>query len=423
MLFNTTLPAKAEIKDEIQRYQIRIILKKLFFSFSEMVYLPMTFDEIIGQKHIKKHLITSASNNRIPHTQLFVGKEGSGALPMAIAYAQFLLCNFSNDRETCNLKCNKLQHSDLHFSFPVTTSDSVKKHPVSNLFLEDWRNFIANTPYGSLFDWLKHIGVENKQGQIGVDEAEDIVKKLSLKSYEGGFKVMVIWMAEKMNIVTSNKLLKLIEEPPSKTILLLVTEDESQIIDTIKSRCQALYFPPLSENDIVTFLTEEKKLSNQEANRISQQSEGNLNKALHLLNNNSNDLLFEEWFITWIRSVFKAKGNAAVIQDLVQWSEVVAKSGRETQKQFIQYCLHFFRQALLLNYGTSDLVFLIPQTVSFKLEKFAPFVHSENILMIEKELNDAQYHIERNGNAKIILLDLSIKLIRLLHTKEEKINV
>ncbi len=382
----------------------------------------MTFEKIIGQDHIKKHLSTSTENGRIPHAQLFVGKEGSGTLAMAVAYAKLLLCSSSNDPESCAIKCEKLQHPDLHFTFPVTTTDSVKKHPTSNLFLEEWRDFIFNTPYGSLFDWLKSIGVENKQGQIGVDEAEDIVKKLSLKSYEGGFKVMIIWMAEKMNIAASNKLLKLIEEPPAKTIFLLVTEEEGQIINTIKSRCQALHFPALSENDIENELVSNHEVSSNEAKRIAQQSEGNLNKALHLLHNDSNDLIFEEWFITWIRSAFKAKGNAAVIQDLIQWSEAIAKSGRETQKQFIQYCLHFFRQALLLNYGTPDLVYLTPQTGNFKLEKFAPFIHSGNILSIEKELNDAQYHIERNGNAKIILLDLSIKLTRLLHTKEQQIN-
>jgi DNA polymerase-3 subunit delta' len=382
----------------------------------------MTFDQIIGQEHIKKHLQQSAENNRIPHAQLFVGKEGCGTLPMAIAYAQYLLCNSSNNTEACNIKCNKLQHPDLHFAFPVTTNDSVKKHPVSNLFLADWRTFIEKQPYGSLFNWSQHIGVENKQGQIGVDEAQDIVKKLQLKSYEGGFKVMIIWMAEKMNIAASNKLLKLIEEPPSKTIFLLVTEDEEQIINTIKSRCQALNFPSLSDADIANTLTKNENVSENEAIKIAHQSEGNYNKALHILNNNSNDLVFEEWFITWIRAAFKAKGNAAVIQDLIGWSEVIAKSGRETQKQFLQYCLQFFRQALLLNYGTPDLVFLETKSANFQLSKFAPFIHSANILIIEKEVSEAQYHIERNGNAKIILLDLSIKLTRLLHSKEEKIQ-
>ena len=382
----------------------------------------MTFDQIIGQEHLKKHLQQSADNNRIPHAQIFVGKEGSGTLPMAIAYAQYLLCNASKNEASCHLKCNKLQHPDLHFAFPVTTNDSVKKHPVSNLFLSDWRSFVEKQPYGSLFNWSKQIGVENKQVQIGVDEALDILKKLNLKAYEGGFKVMIIWMAEKMNSAAANKLLKLLEEPPNKTVFLLITEDEEQIINTIKSRCQSLYFPVLSDADIAKNLVKNERVSENEAIKIAHQSEGNYNKALHFFNNNSNDLIFEQWFITWIRAAFKAKGNAAVIQDLIKWSETISKSGRETQKQFLQYCLQFFRQALLLNYGAPDLVFLETKTANFKLEKFAPFIHSGNILIIDKEINEAQYHIERNGNAKIILLDLSIKLTRLLHSKEEKIQ-
>jgi DNA polymerase-3 subunit delta' len=374
----------------------------------------MLFNQIIGQEHLKNHLQVSAENGRIPHAQLFVGKEGSGTLPMAIAYAQFLLCSSSSDAAACAIKCEKLQHPDLHFAFPVTTNDAVKKHPVSNLFLKDWRNFIQNHPYGSLFNWLQFIGVENKQGNIGVDEAEAVVKKLQLKSYEGGFKVMLIWMAEKMNIAAANKLLKLIEEPPNKTVFILITENEEQIINTIKSRCQALHFPVLSESDIANSLIEN------EATKIAQQAEGNYNKAIHLLQNDASDLVFEEWFVTWIRTAFKAKGNAAVVQQLIEWSETIARTGRETQKQFLDYCLQFFRQALLLNYKSDQLVFMETQT-GFDLSKFAPFVHAGNILDIEKELNEAMYHIERNGNAKIILLDLSMKLTRFLHKKEETI--
>ncbi|WP_299048001.1 DNA polymerase III subunit delta' [uncultured Polaribacter sp.] len=380
----------------------------------------MLFNQIIGQDHIKKHLQVSAKNGRIPHAQLFVGKEGSGTLPMAIAYAQFLLCNFSDAADICNLKCDKLQHPDLHFAFPVTANENVKKHPVSSLFLEDWRTFITTQPYGSLFNWLHHIGVENKQGIIGVDEAEDVVKKLKLKSYEGGFKVMIIWMAEKMNIAAANKLLKLIEEPPSKTVFLLITEHEEQIINTIKSRCQALHFPALSEQDIANALVVNHQAEDKEAAKIAHQAEGNFNKALHLFYDNSSDLVFEEWFITWIRTAFKAKGNAAVVQQLVKWSEIIAKSGRETQKRFLEYCLQFFRQALLLNYKSPNLVFMETKS-GFDLSKFAPFVHSGNILDIEQELNQAIYHIERNGNAKIILLDLSMKLTRFLHKKEVKV--
>ncbi|MBT3547917.1 MAG: DNA polymerase III subunit delta' [Flavobacterium sp.] len=378
----------------------------------------MLFNQIIGQEHIKNHLQTSAKNGRIPHAQLFVGKEGSGTLPVAIAYAQFILSHFSDNPSASELKVTKLQHPDVHFAFPVTTNDSVKKHPVSNLFLNEWRDFVNNQPYGGLFNWLQSIGVENKQGMIGVDEALEVVKKLQLKSYEGGFKVMIIWMAEKMNIAAANKLLKLIEEPPEKTIFLLITENEDQIISTIRSRCQALHFPVLSEQDIANELIIREKCSESDALKIATQAEGNYNKAIHLLHQDSNDLIFEQWFIAWIRTAFKAKGNAAVIQELVVWSETIAKTGRENQKQFLDYCLQFFRQALLLNYKSPDLVFLETQTPKFNLQNFAPFVHSENILAIEKELNDAMYHIERNGNAKIILLDLSMKLTRFLHKKE-----
>ena len=378
----------------------------------------MRFSEIFGQEHIKNHLQQSAINGRIPHAQLFVGKEGSGTLPMAIAYAQHILCIDNPDVDACNLKCDKLAHPDLHFAFPVTTSDKVKKHPVSNLFLNDWRTFVANQPYGNLFNWLQAIGVEKKQGNIGVDEALSIVKSLQLKSYEGGYKVMIIWMAEKMNIAASNKLLKLIEEPPKKTVFLLITENEEQIIGTIRSRCQALHFPVLSESDIVNGLISSEGISENEARKIAHQCDGNYNKALHILHHDDADTVFEEWFITWIRAAFRARGNATVINELIGWSDAIAKTGRETQKRFLNYCLQFFRQALLTNYKASNLVFLETKTQGFDLNKFAPFVHGNNIVNINKELNDAIYHIERNGNAKIVLLDLSIKLTRLLHTKE-----
>ena len=397
--------------------------EKLIYRLRKIIaYIcDMLFNQIIGQEHIKNHLQTSAKNGRIPHAQLFVGKEGSGTLPVAIAYAQFLLSHFSDNPTASELKVAKLQHPDLHFAFPVTTNDSVKKHPVSNLFLNEWRDFVSKQPYGGLFNWLQSIGVENKQGMIGVDEALEVVKKLQLKSYEGGFKVMIIWMAEKMNIAASNKLLKLIEEPPAKTIFLLITENQDQIITTIKSRCQALHFPVLSEQDIANELLLREKCSESDALKIATQAEGNYNKAVHLLHQDANDLIFEQWFIAWIRTAFKAKGNAAVIQELVVWSETIAKTGRETQKQFLDYCLQFFRQALLLNYKSPELVFLETQTPKFNLQNFAPFVHSENILAIEKELNDALYHIERNGNPKIILLDLSMKLTRFLHKKETSV--
>ena len=382
----------------------------------------MLFEDILGQEYIKKHLTQSVDNGRIAHAQLFIGPEGSGTLPMAIAYAQYLLCSNTNGENTsgnqaCNLKFNNFSHPDLHFAFPVTTSDKAKSHPVSNHYMEEWRELLKEQPYGNLFNWYKLLGVDNKQGQIGVDEALEIVKSLSLKSYEGGYKVMLIWMAEKMNSACANKLLKLIEEPPNNTVFILIAEDEEQIINTIKSRCQLLHFPPLSEYVIKRGLIKNYGLDDAVATKIAHQSNGNFNKACDLIYQDSEDLQFEEWFVFWIRSAFKAKGNKSAIYDLINWSEDIAKTGRETQKQFLLFCLNFFRQALLLNYNASELVYLEPKTDNFKLEKFAPFIHDANIIEISDEIQDAIYHIERNGNSKIILTDLSIKLTRLLHKK------
>lgn len=385
------------------------------------IFESMKFEEILGLKHIKNHLLLSADSDRIPHAQLFVGPEGSGALPMALAYAQYVLCEKRNTENkeqlrACHLKCSSISHPDMHFAFPVANSDKVKSHAVSNHYMEEWRQFVSVQPYGNLFDWYRLIGIDKKQGQIGVDEAQDIVKKLSLKAYEGGYKVMLIWMAEKMNRTASNKLLKLLEEPPEKTVFILLAEDEEQLIQTIRSRCQILHFPPLSEEHIIRGLVKEG-LTREEAYRIAQEANGNYNKALDLMNNDSEDLVFEKWFVQWVRSAFKAKGNKSAIHELIMWSEEVAKTGRETQKKFLQFCLAIFRQALLINYEVGELAFMRIHLEEFELKKFAPFVHENNILDIVDEVESAMYHIERNGNSKIVLTDLSIKLTRLLHRK------
>ncbi len=381
----------------------------------------MLFKDILGLSHIKKHLAASADAGRIPHAQLFVGPEGSGTLPMALAYAQYVICSNANgENQACNLKFNTLSHPDMHFAYPVSNSEKIKSHAVSDHYIGEWRSFVKEQPYGNLFDWYRLIGIEKKQGQIGVDEAQDVVRKLALKSYEGGYKVMLIWMAEKMNISASNKLLKLIEEPPNNTVFILVAEDEEQIIQTIRSRCQVLHFPPLAEEAIANALVE-KGLIREESLRIAHEADGNFNKALDLMNKDSEDLVFEKWFVQWVRSAFKAKGNKAAIHELILWSEEVAKTGRETQKNFLQYCLTVMRQALLINFNTGELAFMRIHVDGFQLEKFAPFVHENNIEDIVDELETAIYHIERNGNSKIILTDLSIKLTRLLHRPAQPI--
>lgn len=382
----------------------------------------MQFSEILGQEYIKSHLTKSASSGRIPHAQLFVGPEGSGTLPMAIAYAQYILCNNSGSEneggnESCNLKFDNISHPDLHFIYPTVTTDSVKTKPKSIDFLTEWRIFIQENPYGGLFDWYRTLGVQNKQGEIRVEDAESILKSLALKSYEGGYKVIIIWMADKMNIASSNKLLKLLEEPTDKTLFILISENEEDIIQTIRSRCQVLHFNGLNENVIAQALVTKENIDPRTAKKVAHQAQGNFNKAMHLLHEDGEELPFEEWFVLWVRAAFRAKGNAAAINDLIQWSEQIATLGRETQKKFLQFCIDMFRQALLLNYQTTSLVYMEPKVEKFKLENFAPFVNGNNINDIFKELSDAIYHIERNGNAKIILTDLSIKLTRLIHKK------
>ena len=382
----------------------------------------MQFSEILGQNSIKNHLIKSATLGRIPHAQLFIGPEGSGTLPMAIAYAQYIICsNLRNDNigsnQACNLKFNSLLHPDLHFIYPTVATEDVKSKPKSIDFIQSWRQFVTRNPYGNLFEWYQILDVKNKQGEIRVDDAQEILKTLALKSFEGGYKIMIIWMADKMNTTASNKLLKLLEEPTDKTVFILISEKEEDIIQTIRSRCQVLHFNALPENIIVEHLVNNKNINEKKALKIAHQAQGNFNEALQILNNENNENPFDEWFVSWVRAAFRAKGNAAAIQDLISWSETIAGLGRETQKKFLNYCIEMFRQALLLNYQTEKLVYIEPKTENFKLENFAPFVNGNNIVLIFSELSDAINHIERNGNAKIILTDLSIKLTRLIHKK------
>lgn len=377
----------------------------------------MLFSEILGLDYIKKHLTTSVDRGRIPHAQLFVGKNGSGTLPMAIAYARHVLCSKNAREEACHTAFNKLAHPDLHFTYPVANNDRVKKNATAEDFTGEWREFVLASPYGSVFDWYQCLGIENKQGNISVKDAQNILKTLSLKSYEGGYKIMIIWEADKLNTSASNKLLKLIEEPPDKTIFILITENEEQILQTIHSRCQALHFPPLGE-EVIAKALEEKGISAAEALKIAHKADGSYTQALQMLEQHESEDVFETWFITWVRSAFRAKGNKAAIKDILEWSEDIAATGRETQKRFLYYCLDFFRQALLYNYNSQSLVYLEPETPGFELRKFAPFVHSTNIIQITEEIEKAIYHIERNVNSKITLADLSIKLTRLLHLKE-----
>ena len=379
----------------------------------------MRFSEVLGQEAVKQRLELALASNRLAHAQLFVGPEGSGTLPMAMALARKVLCETPEiqmeQQQASHMKLDHYNHPDLHFVFPVAKQENSKIKPISDHFIQEWRSFLKEQSYGNLFDWYQLIGTEKKQGNISVEEAKEITQKLSLKSFEGGYKVMIIWGVEKMNTAAANKLLKLLEEPPAKTLFVLITENEELLLDTIQSRCQITYFKKLKETDIVKGLLLEGA-QEKEARRIAVAAEGNYNKALDLYRKDSEELRFGDWFVFWVRAAFKAKGNKSAINELINWSEEVAKSGRETQKNFLQYCLSLFREALLFNYGLEEFQHTQIEVEQFDFKKFAPFVHESNIIAIQEAVEKAIYEVERNGNAKMIFTDLAIMLTRFLHT-------
>lgn len=374
----------------------------------------MLFRDIIGHAFIKKELQRNLTLGRIPHCQLICGPEGSGALPVAIAYARQVICNELDQKaEFCNLKISELKHPDLHFVYPVANNQDVKSKAISSSFITNWREFLSLNPYGNLFEWYMSIGIENKQGKIGKDEAENLIKKMSLKSYEGGWKAVIIWMAEKMNPSATNKLLKLIEEPPEKTLFIFVAEDELLLMDTLVSRCQRINLNKIP-NDLIKKALIDKGFSNELANKASLESNGSYNKAFSFAKGKESDSVFEKWFQSWVRSAFKVKKNKEAVLELVDWSKTVSKSGRETQKKFIAYSLEIFRQALLLNYGISELTFYSPST-DFNFDSFSKFIGGANVEEISLELENAYIQIQSNGNPNMIFTDLSLKLTRLIH--------
>ena len=374
----------------------------------------MLFRDIVGQEDIKEELFRGHKKGRIPHCQLFYGPKGCGSLPLAIAYARMVLCGeeaFSN--QACNFRVSELKHPDLHFIFPVANNQEIKTKAISANFLPQWRSFLHSNSYASLYDWFLSIGIENKQGKIGKDEVFDLVKKMSLKSYEGGWKVAIIWMAERMNLSATNKLLKLIEEPPEKTLFLFVSEDIRSLADTLISRCQKIELKPLSLKKMSKALVQ-KGYSKEEASSASVKSTGNFNEALKIVSNKEDEKMFEEWFLSWVRSAFAVRKNKEAVLDLVAWSKNISKAGRETQKSFLSYSLDLFRQSLLKNYFLDELTTYSPST-DFNFVRFSNFISGNNIDEISVELETAYNNIQSNGNSNMIFMDLSLKLTRLIH--------
>src|SRR5450759_3346299 len=374
----------------------------------------MNFYQIPGQKDIKTKLLRSVKEERVSHAQLFAGPEGCGSMALALAYARYISCENRTDYDSCGtckscVKYEKLIHPDLHFVFPVTKGKKATD-PVSDNYLAEWREFVKKAPYFNLNNWMDFIEVGNAQGMIFASEASEIIKKLSLKTFESDFKIMIIWLPEKMHQATANKLLKMIEEPPEKTLFLLVSEEPDMVIPTILSRCQLVKIPSFSSHDIEKYLTQRFNIAANKAADISRVSSGNITRAIELCENEDSSLANLDRFKSLMRFAWKR-----VIISIINWSEEIAATGREAQKNFISFSLRILRENLMLSLDQlkNSLVFLTGEEATFS-GNFHPFINQNNIYPLAEEFNLVYSHIEANGNAKIIFLDLALKVTRLI---------
>lgn len=373
----------------------------------------MLFAEVIGHSEIKSRLINSVKESRISHAQLFTGPEGSGNMALALAYAQYIFCKQPNDIDACGVcpscqKVKKLVHPDLHFAYPVALSKDVR---VSTDVIAQWRESVIANPYQNVNDWFGFLDAENKQPIIATEESQEIIRKLNLTTYEGGYKIMIIWMPEKMNAAASNKLLKILEEPPDNTLFLLVCENDDQLIITIKSRTQLVKVHKLKDEEIIAKLISQD-VDPEKAAQIAFLSDGNYNAALKFLDEeevHGNDYLLA--FQALMRSTLKFN-----TEKVFSWVDDIAKRGREEQKNFLSYSLHLVRECLMYNYQVEPLVKLT-QTEKEFVSKFAPYINNKNCTLFIEEFNKASYQIERNANAKILFADLCFKTNEFLNVK------
>jgi DNA polymerase III subunit delta' len=402
----------------------------------------MLFKNVIGQADVKLHLVNMVQQDRISHALLFLGKEGCGALPLAIAFAQYIVCEKVNRKEAVPAgpslfgeetppltqnpgmtdacgecpSCQKmlqLMHPDVHFSYPVIPRKSGDK-PLSSDYISEWREFIAKYPYGNSYDWLQFIGAENKQGNISAHECNNIIQKLSLKSFESGFKILLMWMPEYLGN-EGNKLLKLIEEPPPDTLFLLVAENESLILQTILSRTQLVKIPALTNQEITSALISKANMAEDPARQIALLAEGNYHEALQLMQHADED--WQSLLREWLNAILKGGPIAQV-----KWIDEVSKLGREKQKQFLRYFNHLLEQAIRLHAMGADNLHLADKDKDFaaRLNKIAGFNQQQTII---EELDKASYYIERNANPKMLFHALTIKLYHIIAGKEATIII
>jgi DNA polymerase III subunit delta' len=374
----------------------------------------MNFSRIPGQKDIKSKLLRSVKEERVSHAQLFSGIEGCGSMALALAYARYISCENRTESDSCGIckscvKYEKLIHPDLHFVFPVIKGRKASD-PVSDNYIEEWRDFVRKSPYFTLNNWLDSIEVGNAQGMIFASEASEIIKKLSLKTFESDFKIMIIWLPEKMHQSTANKLLKMIEEPPEKTLFLLVSDEPDKVIPTILSRCQLVKVPSFKNDDIQTYISEKFSLPAGKAADISRVSNGNICRAIELCENEDSSQSNLERFKSLMRFAWKRD-----IASIIIWADEISTTGREAQKNFISFSMRILRENLMLSLGqlNNNLVYLTGEEATFS-KNFHPFINQKNIYPLTEEFNLVHSHIESNGNAKIIFLDLALKVTRLI---------
>ncbi len=365
----------------------------------------MQFSNILGQQKIKEQLLKSVKNNKVSHAQLFFGPEGVGKLALAIAYAQYINCENPSESDSCGQcsscrKYEKLVHPDLHFVFPVV---KLKPDSVSDDHIEQWRELFLKNPYFTYNDWLAHLGNETKQAGIFVHETSNILKKISLSTYESEYKVMIFWLPEKMNLDTANKLLKILEEPPEKTLFLLVSEDPESIITTVRSRTQPIKIPRISDEALSEYLDNNYTLSDNDKRTILSFAQGSLSKLKKAVDDSDENKEMFKLFVKFMRTVYTFK-----IQEVNDVTTEISKLSREQLKRFFKLSLRLFRENFMLNIGEEALAILTTEEYNFS-KKFNLFINQNNIEQLKSEFEKAFEDISRNGQASIIIYDLAVK--------------
>lgn len=370
----------------------------------------MYFKDIVGQKEGIQRLQKTVESGRIAHGQLFVGSPGYGVFPLALAFARLLLCESPQALDGCGactscLQISELQHPDLHLVLPVVQSLG----KTTDEFLDPLRALVKASPYFSLLNWINAIDAKERSPIIGTEESKEIVRKMNLKSFQGGYKIVLIFAAEEMNSVCSNKLLKILEEPPEKTLFLVLTSDVQRILPTIQSRLQRRVFGKLNNLDISTYLQRVHKIDTSTSDGLAAFADGDLCHALDLVNESESTDLFKDLFIAQMRVSYKKDVCA-----MMDWAEEVASLTKERQKLYVRYALHMLRQSLIKNYLGEEHTVLTQDEVAF-LERFSIYINGVNIREFMAEMDHAHYLIDRNANAKILFTKVCIQSMRYLH--------